>query len=165
MENCIKDIKNIELSYTISAITGKKTIKSDIKPIDVCEQMIVNFDASNGVENNSTERIWAYLKLQQLSKQKLIYHNDMIEMDDDEEKEEESLGLKLGLKYKFVTPWTSMIVVKKKDDNDQGTMEHEYSSPKEELNEPILSPPSSVDVDCCYFDELMRDKILMSNHI
>eukprot|EP01083_Nonionella_stella_P218767 784197_1 len=40
----------------------------------------------------------------------------MIEIDDDEKKEAESLPLSIALKYQFVTPWTSMIVVKKTDD-------------------------------------------------
>eukprot|EP01084_Bolivina_argentea_P279939 478657_1 len=40
----------------------------------------------------------------------------MIEIDDDEKKEVESIPLSIALKYQFVTPWTSMIVVKKTDD-------------------------------------------------
>ena len=39
-------------------------------------------------------------------------HDDMIEMDDDEkEEEQQSLGIQLGMKYKFVIPWISMIVI------------------------------------------------------
>ena len=64
--------------------------------------MAIDFDV-NGIENNNGEKIWVYLKLPHISTQKLIHHNDMIEMDDDEEKEEGSLGLELGLDYKFVT--------------------------------------------------------------
>ena len=118
----IKEMTNIKLSATITGITGQ-IIESDddksivIKPMDINKKIDINFDL-NGIENENTERIWAYLKLQQLSKQKLITHNDMIEWDDDEEKEEKSLGMELGMKYKFVTPWTSMIVVKKKDQNE-----------------------------------------------
>ena len=86
------------------------------------------------MENENTERIWAYLKLQQLSRNRLLNHNDMIAMDDDEEKEEQSLGLDLGLKHKFVTPWTSMIVVKHKVEDD-----HKYQplSPSDHSNASI----------------------------
>ncbi len=38
----------------------------------------------------------------------------MIELDDDEKKDNDSFPMSLAMKYKFVTPWTSMIVVKKK---------------------------------------------------
>ena len=84
------------LSVTIFATTGKHVTSNNslIKPMDISKQITVNFEM-NQKTNPNTERIWAYLKLQQLTKQKLIHHNDMIEMDDDEEKEEQSLGLEL----------------------------------------------------------------------
>eukprot|EP01084_Bolivina_argentea_P037428 69228_1 len=42
----------------------------------------------------------------------------MIEIDDDEQKSNDSIPLQLALKYHFITPWTSMIVVKQKDTNE-----------------------------------------------
>ena len=84
-------MRNIKLSAIITAITGQIN-GSTVKPIDINKRIDIDFDI-NGVENNNTERIWAYLKLQQLAKQKLITHNDMIEMDDDEKEEEQSLGM------------------------------------------------------------------------
>ena len=138
---------NDNISATITAITGKETTDSLVKPIEISKTIQVNIDI-NGAENKNTERIWAYLKLQQLSKQKIQKpFNDMIEMDDDEKKEESALGLSLGLKYKFVTPWTSMIVVKEKqnDDKDEDEQqenqnvkifkEEDYSNVDEEFTE------------------------------
>ena len=88
--------------------------------------MKINISSSNDDNDiNNIERIWAYLKLQQFATQKLI-HNDMIEMDDDEKKQDDLLPLSLALKYKFVTPWTSMIVVKKKDDTEQKQQEPDH---------------------------------------
>ena len=95
--------------------------------------MIVNINPNNN-NNNTTERIWAYLKLQQFATQKLI-HNDMIEMDNDEKEEDNSLPLSLALKYKFVTPWTSMIVVKKK----YNTKQQKEQKEKEETQQHIQS--------------------------
>ena len=43
----------------------------------------------------------------------------MTEVDDDEKKEYESYTLSLALKYKFITPWTSMIcIMYEQNDND-----------------------------------------------
>ena len=125
-----------ELNMSISAIIGMKT-KSDnkyiIKPVEICKKMKINLSINESSTNN-TERIWAYLKLKQFAAQKLII-NDMIEMDDDEKKEQESLPLSLAIKYKFVTPWTSMIVVKEKDDKDQDQDEEdEKEEPQNDEN-------------------------------
>eukprot|EP01084_Bolivina_argentea_P250469 419648_1 len=106
------DMKQMQFSATITAISGKYDDDLNIKPMEMSKKltMTVSIDANSkeGHANSNVERSWAYLKLQQLSKQRLIAPNDS------EEKENESLGLELGLKYRFVTQWTSMIVVKKK---------------------------------------------------
>ena len=136
MEN-IKQFDNINFSVSISGTAAKKIISNNtsmIQPTIIQKKMDANIDI-HGIQNQNTERIWAYLKLQQLSKQQLITNNDMIEMDDDEEKEEQSLGLSLGLKHKFVTPWTSMIVVKQKKEEEMeqkqgGSDEHDANANK-----------------------------------
>ena len=105
------DMKTINFSAIAANKIQLNDGKSMVKPIDINKQIAINFDI-NGIENENAERIWAYLKLQELSKQKLI------EEDDDEKNEEQSLGLELGMKYKFVIPWTSMIVVKHEDKSE-----------------------------------------------
>ena len=74
-----------------------------IEPKEVSQNITLDINLEES-QNCNAERIWAYLKLQQLSKKELMIHNDMIEMDDEEKDEEASLGLKLGLEHHFVTP-------------------------------------------------------------
>ncbi|XP_052059437.1 inter-alpha-trypsin inhibitor heavy chain H3-like [Mytilus californianus] len=63
-----------------------------------------------------TERIWAYLTIKQLLE-------SAIEVDNDEEKTQlNQRALDLSLKYKFVTPLTSMVVTKP-DEKDVGSFE------------------------------------------
>eukprot|EP01084_Bolivina_argentea_P121279 214921_1 len=68
---------------------------------------------------NKSERIWAYLKLQQFATEKVIYT-----LDDKKKEDIDKLALSLALKYKFITPWTSMIVVKPKDNTEQKVEQH-----------------------------------------
>ena len=100
-----------QITATISAITGKEVEGDKTLAINISKKLKINLDSNEN--NKNIERIWAYLKLQQFAEEELRY-DDMIEIDEDEEKEKESLPLSLAMKYKFVTPWTSMIVVKKK---------------------------------------------------
>eukprot|EP01083_Nonionella_stella_P274790 932960_1 len=119
---CTDDKTLDSVEVNISAITGKSIKQNDkymTKPIHINKQIEIDIPQGNEEKDgNNTERIWAYLKLQQCAKQKLI-HNDMIEMDDEEEKERDALPMSLAMKYKFVTPWTSMIVVKEKEGNQK----------------------------------------------
>ena len=64
------------------------------------------------VVGNFTQRLWAYLTIKELLSKRLI-------SDDTEEKEEfEERALNLSLKYHFVTPLTSLVVVKPDGSND-----------------------------------------------
>ena len=64
------------------------------------------------VVGNFTQRLWAYLTIKELLKKRLI-------SDDAAEKEElEERALDLSLKYHFVTPLTSLVVVKPDGSND-----------------------------------------------
>eukprot|EP01083_Nonionella_stella_P032467 88889_1 len=137
---CIADKALDSIQVTISAITGKSIKQNDkymTKPIHINKQIEIDIPQGNEEKDgNNTERIWAYLKLQQCAKQKLI-HNDMIEMDDEEEKERDALPLLLAMKYKFVTPWTSMIVVKEKDGNQKKKKKKKKPKPSEMPKDPL----------------------------
>eukprot|EP01083_Nonionella_stella_P032398 88696_1 len=107
------------LNVKAFALTGKEITagKGNVicsKPTKICKVMKVHTDECSALDSSNVERIWAYLKLQQYAEKKLII-NDMIEYDADERKTDDVLPLELALKYKFVTPWTSMVLVKKKD--------------------------------------------------
>eukprot|EP01083_Nonionella_stella_P188626 695742_1 len=122
----------LTLNATITATTGK-TMKRNkqtmTKPIQILKKMKLNIDSAMDNHNNSnTERIWAYLKLQQYATEKLMHHKDMIEEDDDEKKEQQALPLSLALQFKFVTPWSSMIVVKQKDIGNIKEQSHSVSN-------------------------------------
>ena len=86
------------------------------------------------VVGNFTQRLWAYLTIKELLKKRLI-------SDDTVEKEEfEERALNLSLKYHFVTPLTSLVVVKPDGSNDT-------TNEKTEENERIeadLTIPSSL---------------------
>eukprot|EP00484_Ammonia_sp_Unknown_P017184 CAMPEP_0197027774 /NCGR_PEP_ID=MMETSP1384-20130603/7651_1 /TAXON_ID=29189 /ORGANISM="Ammonia sp." /LENGTH=928 /DNA_ID=CAMNT_0042456677 /DNA_START=52 /DNA_END=2838 /DNA_ORIENTATION=- len=109
---------DIPFTATISAITGKQLKSSQqalvkvSKPINISKRIKIGVDSAQN--NSNVERIWAYLKLQDYAKQKIMY-DDMLEIDDDEKKESDAVPLSLAMKYRFVTPWTSMVVVKKKN--------------------------------------------------
>eukprot|EP01083_Nonionella_stella_P067431 178354_1 len=113
------DEKELCLDSTITATTAKEMRTADgdrciAKPVNICKQMKVNIEVGTH-DDNHIGRIWAYLKLQEFAKKKLIY-NDLIEVSDDEKRDDDALPLSLAMEYKFVTPWTSMIVVKKKEE-------------------------------------------------
>eukprot|EP01083_Nonionella_stella_P120594 361440_1 len=136
---CTDDKTLDSVEVNISAITGKSIKQNDkyiTKPIHIKKRLVMNIprddDAKDEGNENNTERIWAYLKLQQCAKQKLI-HNDMIEMDDEEEKERDALPMLLAMKYKFVTPWTSMIVVKEKEGNQKKKKKKKQSEMSQEV--------------------------------
>merc|ERR1712228_1117150 len=88
-----------------------------------CKTMKVSINASCGKDNFekeicvdidcqtfncNIERIWAYLTLKQCATKQL-----MIEGIDDIKNEQ--MAMAIAMKYKFVTPWTSMIVVQSKE--------------------------------------------------
>eukprot|EP01083_Nonionella_stella_P154258 496805_1 len=108
--NCDEDAKDDYIEVIVSGITG-----TGGKAIHVSKEIRVDIES---VSASKIERIWAYLKLQQMAKRKLL-HDDMIQKDEDED----ALPLSLALKYKFVTPWTSMIVVKEKDQSNATQIE------------------------------------------
>eukprot|EP01083_Nonionella_stella_P152195 487497_1 len=110
----LKHYKSLNMTANISAITGLKIKQQDgtagIKRIKIRKQICINLgDSEHNTNNPNIERIWAYLKLQQLARQRLI-NDDMIEFD----ASDDDIPLRLAMRYKFVTPWTSMIVVKHK---------------------------------------------------
>ena len=77
------------------------------------------------VVGNFTQRLWAYLTIKELLNKRLI-------SDDAEEKEEfEERALNLSLKYHFVTPLTSLVVVKPDGSNDTTSEKTEENLPKE----------------------------------
>ena len=77
------------------------------------------------VVGNFTQRLWAYLTIKELLSKRLI-------SDDAEEKEEfEERALNLSLKYHFVTPLTSLVVVKPDGSNDTTSEKTEENEPEE----------------------------------
>lgn len=67
-------------------------------------QKYVKFVPRVTVSVSSIERLWAYLTIKQLLNKKEISEDDKVEI--------EKKALDLALKYSFVTPLTSLIVVK-----------------------------------------------------
>eukprot|EP01083_Nonionella_stella_P067772 179481_1 len=113
------------LDVMVTGITGKRVQAKDgcvTKAIHVSSEVRVDIGAITESKSGTIGRIWAYLKLQEMAKRKLV-HDDMIEKDENEEKEEEAVPLSLALQHKFVTPWTSMIVVKEKDQSKDGPLQ------------------------------------------
>eukprot|EP01083_Nonionella_stella_P281316 957199_1 len=105
--------RGLPLHLTISAITGQEVKHNDTwvtKPVSISKEMTIDIhpevkENDEHLQNQNTERTWAYLKLQQLAENMFI-NQDICDAT--------VSPLSLALKYKFVTPWTSMIVVKKK---------------------------------------------------
>lgn len=58
------------------------------------------------------ERVWAYVTIQQLLEEQEEYKNTSAK----------SKALELALKYSFVTPLTSLVVVKPNDTNSQANL-------------------------------------------
>ena len=87
------------------------------------------------VVRNFTQRLWAYLTIKELLKKRLI-------SDDTEEKEEfEERALNLSLKYHFVTPLTSLVVVKPDRSNDT-TSEKTEDNDRDEAD--LMIPPTLI---------------------
>uniref|UniRef100_A0AAY4A7C5 Inter-alpha-trypsin inhibitor heavy chain H3 n=1 Tax=Denticeps clupeoides TaxID=299321 RepID=A0AAY4A7C5_9TELE len=83
---------------------------------------------ASGLEN-SLQRVWAFLTVKQLLEKELTAKG----------KEKEAVRkqvLELSLKYKFVTPLTSMVVTK-----PQGEDAHVANKPKEDTEEKVLLNP------------------------
>eukprot|EP01083_Nonionella_stella_P059183 154869_1 len=122
----------LPLHLTISAITGQEVKHNDTwvtKPVSISKELTIDIhpevkENDEHLQNQNTERTWAYLKLQQLAGNMFI-NQDICDAS--------VSPLSLALKYKFVTPWTSMIVVKKKhperalnlDGNTHGTNDND----------------------------------------
>eukprot|EP00484_Ammonia_sp_Unknown_P015947 CAMPEP_0197080930 /NCGR_PEP_ID=MMETSP1384-20130603/214375_1 /TAXON_ID=29189 /ORGANISM="Ammonia sp." /LENGTH=949 /DNA_ID=CAMNT_0042519821 /DNA_START=24 /DNA_END=2874 /DNA_ORIENTATION=+ len=128
----LKGDDHYNLQLTISATTGlwASTAKK-VKAVSINKTMSVRVpmkqtevEESDIKHSNNAERIWAYLTLQEFARKELMF-NDMIEFDDDEKIEQAKEPYSLAMKYKFVTPWTSMIVVKKKDGDKEESKENE----------------------------------------
>uniref|UniRef100_K7E8F2 Inter-alpha-trypsin inhibitor heavy chain H1 n=1 Tax=Ornithorhynchus anatinus TaxID=9258 RepID=K7E8F2_ORNAN len=76
------------------------------------------------------ERLWAYLTIQQLLEKR-------IKAEGNEKDNLTAQALELSLKYKFVTPLTSMVVIKPGDAEDQVSL---ADKPGEEMAEEIVLP-------------------------
>ena len=63
---------------------------------------------NNNNDYNNIERIWAYLKLQQFE----INKSNKNKNKEEKKNNDKTSPLSIAIKYKFVTSWTSMIVVK-----------------------------------------------------
>lgn len=86
----------------------------------------------NVIENpiSSIERLWAYLTIKQLLNKK--------EVADEEVKEIEKQALGLALQYSFVTPLSSLVVVKPNATNAVDTEEAEGRGGKIILNTKLV---------------------------
>ncbi len=147
---CGKYIKNNQneekkdyiISANISAISGKMikiSGKIITKPVNICKNITFNLNNIdiNNENNNNIDRIWAYLMLQQYAKNKLIDNNSVYN-------NEGPSPLLLAINYRFVTPWTSMIVVKQKKkksivdiydyEENIKQKEHKYPTPWDIVN-------------------------------
>eukprot|EP01084_Bolivina_argentea_P311557 539329_1 len=133
INNMRNNISDMNLNVSISGITGKQIEYNNTlitKPFHVNKQLTIHLN-NNQQENKNIERIFAYLTLQQLADNKLKY-NDMIEIDQDEQKENDKYPLSIALKYQFVTPWTSMIVVKQDNNNNNNNNKCDFDDIKDE---------------------------------
>eukprot|EP01084_Bolivina_argentea_P274353 467609_1 len=117
----LHNIKTLTLTANVTAITGQQIKQNNgkliVKPININKTIKVKLNPYETNDDQKSDdkiinRIWAYLKLKQFSEKRLM-DNDMIEFDEDDDK----IPLALAMKYQFVTPWTSMIIVKQKSDN------------------------------------------------
>ncbi|PNF26797.1 hypothetical protein B7P43_G17389 [Cryptotermes secundus] len=85
------------------------------------------FSSSGLVEVSSLERSWAYLTIQQLLEDPEVEGEDDINPTDS--KDSKKKALELALKYSFVTPVTSLVVVKPNDTHAIGS----------EVNQPTVN--------------------------
>eukprot|EP01083_Nonionella_stella_P172591 592801_1 len=162
----LKHYKSLNMTANISAITGLKIKQQDgtagIKRIKIRKQICINLgDGEQNTNNPNIERIWAYLKLQQLARQRLI-NDDMIEFD----ASDDDIPLRLAMRYKFVTPWTSMIVVKHKTEqsDDKETPEPDTMEDNKNDDDGVLR--KAYNFDYSLLDQIgPRRKHGMNSHI
>lgn len=114
-----EDMSKLSMSIGGSTSSGSfelnDTLQSEYKDIfnkDKHEQLLSNADIQN-----MPEKLWAYLTIKQLDAKRLSTNNPA------EKQELTNRMLELSLKYKFVTPVTSMVVIKPEDD-EQSDGEH-----------------------------------------
>eukprot|EP01084_Bolivina_argentea_P038752 71652_1 len=113
----MSDIKQeeLDLNVIICAISGqeiKENNKLITKPINVNKIIKISINLNDEYKENEEckfklDRLYAYLKLQEFIKQKLINNSF------DDNNNNNNKAMILAMKYQFITPWTSMIVVKK----------------------------------------------------
>ncbi|XP_072026086.1 inter-alpha-trypsin inhibitor heavy chain H4-like [Amphiura filiformis] len=98
-----------EVSVNVIGGSGDRGVidVTAIGSVVLSENIVLNTEA---VED-FTQRLWAYLTIKELLRKQII-------VDDKDEKERlEARALELSLKYHFVTPLTSLVVVKPPDIN------------------------------------------------
>ncbi|KAM8930657.1 inter-alpha-trypsin inhibitor heavy chain H3-like [Pelodytes ibericus] len=92
-----------------------KEIPSEITAYGVQEQLSFNTSSQAGLQQGYIfgeyiERLWAYLTIQQLLEEQILAKNENKELL-------RAQALALSLKYNFVTPLSSMVVIKPEDEN------------------------------------------------
>eukprot|EP01083_Nonionella_stella_P141371 435412_1 len=109
---------DINITATVCAVAGRE-VKNDkdgkmvTKPVRIRKELNIECtarDIDSHHDHGNMERIWAYLKLQQLAEKELMGGDIEEKMDPNST----ATPLSLAMKHQLVTPWTSMIVVKKK---------------------------------------------------
>merc|ERR1712228_545274 len=118
-----KKLKTMKVSITASC--GKDHFE---------KEMCVDIDCQTF--DCDIERIWAYLTLKQCTTKRLMIEG----MNDDETKQnDQDMAMDIAMKYKFVTPWTSMIVVQSKEQSNKSTKKRK--TPKPIPTKPTYNPP------------------------
>jgi len=100
---------------------------SQCKKVRIAKHFELELEAE--AAHSRVERIWAYFRLRQFA-------------DSASEQKNTDEAMALAMKFKFVTPWTSMIVVKHNtDDGDDGDAKEPSPSPP-----PKSQPPCSASI-------------------
>ena len=114
-----KDEVDVHVDF-IKPISVTQTVKLDTD--NVYNKNSYNYNHTK--YNNTIERLWAYLRLQEFDKQETVSQKSIETPQSDGIENDLNFNLydlsptDLALKFEFVTPWTSMIVVKYDNDTD-----------------------------------------------
>ncbi|XP_048029072.1 inter-alpha-trypsin inhibitor heavy chain H3-like isoform X2 [Megalobrama amblycephala] len=119
-----------------SFTTEVTALVKKIKMIYHISVLIQKLNSNKPGQENFTERLWAFLTVKQLLEKEVTLQGQ--EKDDAKKK-----ALDLSLKYKFVTPLTSMVVTKPQDQQIQ--VAHK---PKEGKKPNMHTQPTSSKSDC-----------------
>ncbi|XP_070594726.1 inter-alpha-trypsin inhibitor heavy chain H3-like isoform X2 [Erythrolamprus reginae] len=91
------------------------------------EETIKAFEEQQYIFGEYIERFWAYLTIQQLLEARSVVHGD-------EKGNITAKALELSLKYKFVTPLTSMVVTKPEDNEEKEAIADKPTEGKEPVS-------------------------------